>query len=417
MSGIAESVTRWFKELAPGDWVGIAEVAVGIIFALGGAVAAALKFWWYRSGNILKRLYLGAAAPSIADTDLEPKAQLAGVLKRAVKHPQFWRRATGTRVTLAEEREVFRACLRDRCEEDGIDLGGATFNLLVDEFYEEVTARRQRSSDETIARWTDTWLADRREDPPRPPAITPPEAAFRPGPTLVTLVSTDVENSGERWERMGIQFQAILDQHNEVLRQALAAAGGTEVKQQGDGFLLAFDRPSAAVEFAARAQSALAAQAWPDAVGELHVRMGIHTGEALLSEGPEGRPDYSGPAVSRAAQIGDAAHGGQVLLSSAALNLVQNELPEGASVQSLGSHRLQGLPQAEQIHQLVYAGMPREDHREEQLDRQSSGVPIAGLTRIGTKSTVAVPRSEVQDCPVAGTVMRKRCPSIGVDSP
>ena len=50
--------------------------------------------------------------------------------------------------------------------------------------------------------------------------------------------------------------------------------------------------------------------------------MGLHTGEANV-----GSDGYVGYAVHQAARIGDAGHGGQVLLSNTTAGLVRHDLP------------------------------------------------------------------------------------------
>ena len=82
-----------------------------------------------------------------------------------------------------------------------------------------------------------------------------------------------------------------------------------EVDTQGDAFFVAFARASDAVAAASAAQSALAAP--------IRVRMGLHTGEPMITD--EG---YVGIDVHRAARIAAAGHGGQVLLSQSTRDLV-----------------------------------------------------------------------------------------------
>jgi len=85
----------------------------------------------------------------------------------------------------------------------------------------------------------------------------------------------------------------------------------------------------------------------------VRVRMGIHTGEPELHD--EG---YVGLDVHRAARVGAAGHGGQTLLSDAARRRVEDRLPAGATVQSLGAFALKGLPGVEPISQLVVPDLP-----------------------------------------------------------
>ena len=84
-------------------------------------------------------------------------------------------------------------------------------------------------------------------------------------------------------------------------------------------------------------QRALAEHEWPDGV-EPRVRIGIHTGEASAAG-----ERYVGFSVHRAARIGAAGHGGQVLLSDATRELVEDDLPEGVYLRDLGVYRLKDV--------------------------------------------------------------------------
>jgi HPt (histidine-containing phosphotransfer) domain-containing protein len=81
------------------------------------------------------------------------------------------------------------------------------------------------------------------------------------------------------------------------------------------------------------------------------VRIGIHTGEPLVSS--EG---YVGLDVHRAARIGDAANGGQVLVSESTRSLVG----DGIALRDLGEYRLAGLDRPERLYQVVASGLPTE---------------------------------------------------------
>ena len=59
--------------------------------------------------------------------------------------------------------------------------------------------------------------------------------------------------------------------------------------------------------------------------------MGLHTGEANV-----GSDGYVGYAVHQAARIGDAGHGGQVLISNTTAGLVRHDLPSELELLDLG---------------------------------------------------------------------------------
>ena len=126
----------------------------------------------------------------------------------------------------------------------------------------------------------------------------------------VTFLFTDIEGSTELLKRLGARYHEVLDAHARILREAASSHGGSEVDNQGDSFFFAFARANAALGAAVVAQRALAAHEWPDGA-EVRVRMGLHTGEPSV-----GGERYVGLGVHRAARIGAAGHGGQVLLSN-----------------------------------------------------------------------------------------------------
>jgi predicted ATPase/class 3 adenylate cyclase len=158
----------------------------------------------------------------------------------------------------------------------------------------------------------------------------------------VTFVFTDVEGSTRLLRALGADGYAnALAQHRRALREAFVRHDGVEVDTQGDSFFIAFATAPAALAAAAEAQQLLAP-------GPVRVRMGIHTGTPYITD--EG---YVGPDVHRAARIGAAGHGGQILVSSSAASLVG-----GNSLRDLGEHRLKDLAAPERIYQLGDEAFP-----------------------------------------------------------
>ena len=142
-----------------------------------------------------------------------------------------------------------------------------------------------------------------------------------------------------------------------LLREAFAANRGEEIDTQGDSFLAAFRSARDALVAAIAIQRSLAAHAWPEGSG-VRIRIGIHTGEAAAAG-----ERYVGLSVHRAARVGAAAHGGQVLLSSSTRELVEDDLPEGVFLRDLGVHRLKDIDRPERISQLAAEGLRVEFHR------------------------------------------------------
>ena len=161
---------------------------------------------------------------------------------------------------------------------------------------------------------------------------------------------SDIEGSTRLLARLRRGYADLLDEHRRLLRIAFATHGGAEVRTEGDSFFVVFARAGAAVAAVVAGQRALATGRWPEGC-EVRVRMGVHTGEAELREG-----DYTGLDVHRAARICAAAHGGQILVSSATRELVAGELTDVA-LRDLGAHWLKDLDRPEHLYQLVIDGL------------------------------------------------------------
>src|SRR4051794_5501946 len=132
-------------------------------------------------------------------------------------------------------------------------------------------------------------------------------------------------------------MQDALGVHDDVLRAAVDLHGGWLFKHTGDGVCAAFASARAAIDAAVDAQRDL----------QLPVRMGIATGEAHERDG-----DYFGPALSRAARVMGAGHGGQVLVAASTASLVH-----GVELVDLGEHRLRDLAGATRLFQVKAAGL------------------------------------------------------------
>jgi predicted ATPase/class 3 adenylate cyclase len=168
----------------------------------------------------------------------------------------------------------------------------------------------------------------------------------------VTFLFTDVQGSTKLLQRLGDDYARVLGEHQAVLRAAFAAHGGAEVDTQGDAFFVAFPTVPQAVAAAADATRALAAHEWPQGT-TLRVRIGLHVGTPQLVG-----DHYVGMDVHRAARIAAAGHGGQVLLSQAAVDLAEQALPAGVTLRDLGPHQLKDLQHPERIYQLVLPELP-----------------------------------------------------------
>jgi predicted ATPase/class 3 adenylate cyclase len=158
----------------------------------------------------------------------------------------------------------------------------------------------------------------------------------------VTFVFTDVEGSTRLLDGLGPErYAEALAEHRRLLRDAFLRHGGVEVDTQGDAFFVAFPDAGEAAAAATEAQRALEA-------GAITVRMALHTGEPIVTQG-----GYVGMDVHRAARICSTAHGGQVILSERTTTLIDD-----ADLVDLGRHRLKDLTEPERLFQLGSGDFP-----------------------------------------------------------
>jgi predicted ATPase/class 3 adenylate cyclase len=162
----------------------------------------------------------------------------------------------------------------------------------------------------------------------------------------VTFLFTDIEGSTRLWEQRPRTMQTWLENHDRILRRAIEEHGGVIVKSTGDGVFAAFAACSGALAAVVKVRRQLDELSAEEA-GKIRVRFALHSGEAELREG-----DYFGRAPNRCARLVAAAHGGQIVCSSATARLAREHLPEGAMLADLGMHRLRDLGEPERVFEL-----------------------------------------------------------------
>jgi DNA-binding SARP family transcriptional activator/streptogramin lyase len=182
-------------------------------------------------------------------------------------------------------------------------------------------------------------------------SLTTPVRRVLPGGTI-TFLFTDIESSTQLLERFGERYGEVLGEHQRILRGVVERCEGRGVDNQGDAFF-AFASAKSALAAAVIAQRELAHHRWPDGE-QLRVRMGLHTGEPTVGE-----ERYIGLGMRRAARIGAVGHGGQVLLSNATRELVEDEVG-GVSVRPLGTYRLKDIDRPEPLFQVDIEGLETE---------------------------------------------------------
>ena len=173
---------------------------------------------------------------------------------------------------------------------------------------------------------------------------------------LVTFLFTDIEDSTGLLRTLGDRYAGLLADVRRLLRAAVRSYGGREVDSRADELFAVFEHAPAALAAALAIQRQAAAKTWPEQRA-VRLRMGLHSGEPTLAE-----DGYVGLAVHTAARVCSAAHGGQILISTATRRLMEaGELnAAGIAIRELGRYQLQGLPAAETLFQVEVADLSAE---------------------------------------------------------
>ena len=129
-----------------------------------------------------------------------------------------------------------------------------------------------------------------------------------------TILFTDMASSTTLADRLGdAAAQEVRRTHNEIVRTALSANGGNEIKHTGDGIMASFGTASAALQTAIAIQRGVAQHKQERPDSPLRVYVGLNAGEPIAEGDPEGRIDLFGTSVNLAARICEHANAGQIV--------------------------------------------------------------------------------------------------------
>jgi predicted ATPase len=172
-------------------------------------------------------------------------------------------------------------------------------------------------------------------------------------------------------------MQTAVARHDTLVRGAIDSNGGYVFKALGDAFCAAFTRAEDALLAAVAGQRSLAAESWTP-LPSIRVRMALHTGAAELRGG-----DYFGRTLNRIARLLSIGHGGQILVSSASAELLQDHLPTGARLRDMGARRLKDLERPEQVFQLVVHDLPSEFPELRSIEVIPNNLPVQLTSFVG----------------------------------
>lgn len=196
-----------------------------------------------------------------------------------------------------------------------------------------------------------------------------------------TFLFTDIAGSSRRWEVRPAEMNKALARHDGIVSQVVAVHDGQVVKHTGDGFSVVFERPLQAVEAAVALQRRLQQEDFSE-VGDLPVRIGVHSGRATPRDG-----DWFGSTVNRAARLMGAAEGGQILASHETARRVRTGLPDDVQLDDLGDHVLHDLG-GERIYQVGAAGLPADFPPLRSLSRYRTNLPAQMTSFVGRQQEI-----------------------------
>src|SRR5436190_9043723 len=167
----------------------------------------------------------------------------------------------------------------------------------------------------------------------------------------VTFLLADIEGSTELVKRLDDGYAPLLSEVRRRVRDCVRKASGRETSARGDDVVAVFQEAPAALDAALAIQRGMAEGPWPDGV-QVRLRVGLHRGRPSLTD-----TGYVGLSIHAAARICFAAHGRQIILSSAVQSAVRDSLPAAVSLRNLGAWRFRGLPQPVDLFQVAGADL------------------------------------------------------------
>jgi class 3 adenylate cyclase len=178
--------------------------------------------------------------------------------------------------------------------------------------------------------------------------VMPGDKADARDPGIRTVLFTDIVESTSLTQRLGDEeAMEVLRVHDSVVRDALAALKGREVKHTGDGIMASFVSAAAAVRCAAQIQRELAQRAREKNNLPIKVRIGGAAGEPV-----ERNSDIFGSTVQLAARLCSHAAPDQIVVSSVVADLC---IGKGLMFRPLGEVALKGFDQPVHAHAVEWS--------------------------------------------------------------
>lgn len=177
--------------------------------------------------------------------------------------------------------------------------------------------------------------------------FTSNKAAKATAQGVVVVMFTDLVGSTKMTQELGdMGAQQVVRIHNAIVRNALAAYHGREVKHTGDGIMAVFSNAANAVASTMVIQQELAKHNGTQGSLPVKVRIGLNAGAAVQEE-----DDFFGTTVQLSARVCDKADAEQIFVTQSVRDLVT-----GHSIQfrEAGNFDMKGIDKPVPVYEVVW---------------------------------------------------------------
>jgi class 3 adenylate cyclase len=177
--------------------------------------------------------------------------------------------------------------------------------------------------------------------------VEPKPAPAPAAADVYTILFTDLEGSTELTQHLGdAKAQEVVRAHNQIVRDALRAHSGDEIKHTGDGIMASFSSSSGALNCAVAIQQAVAAHVEKQPDMPLSIYIGLNAGEPVAEDS-----DLFGTAVQLASRICDKAGPGEILVSNVVRELAAGK---GFLFSDRGESELRGFEDPVRLYEVSW---------------------------------------------------------------
>jgi len=173
--------------------------------------------------------------------------------------------------------------------------------------------------------------------------LAPGDAGSARDPGIRTILFTDIVGSTALTQSLGDEeAMVVLKVHDRIVRDALGALNGREIKHTGDGIMASFFSAASAVKCATRIQQKLSEHEDERPECQIKVRIGAAAGEPV-----EHHEDLFGSTVQLASRLCSHAESDQILVSNVVAELC---IGKGLAFRNLGEVSLKGFDRPVRVH-------------------------------------------------------------------